>query len=117
MADEGHPPPQVWRERAACIGTPTHWWFPVDEHGRSLSDVVPFQAEVRCGRCPVQGECYRHALHSERFGVFAGIHEERRAQLRRQSRIRLREQPDLVAVERAISAARAGAALDHEELA
>lgn len=107
MADDPRRAQQGWRQHAACVGTPGDWWFPVDELGRNLSDVVPWQAEARCGRCPVRSDCYQHALHHERFGVFAGIHEDRRAQLRRQARIRLREEPDVVAVERAIAAARA----------
>jgi WhiB family transcriptional regulator, redox-sensing transcriptional regulator len=99
----------AWREQAACVGTPTEWWFPVDDHGRAVADEVPYEADRLCGVCPVRSECYDHALRSERYGVYAGIHEVRRAALRRAARIRLREDPDWIALDRVIAAARAAA--------
>lgn len=104
-------PTPAWREQAPCTGTPSEWWFPVDDYGRALADHVPLEADALCDSCPVHGECYEYALHHERYGVFAGIHEVQRARLRKQRRIRLRNDPDFIAEERVRAALAAEASL------
>lgn len=102
----------AWREHAACAGTPEDWWFPRTWDGRYLDGVVPADAEARCEICPVHADCFDHALHHEPYGVFAGLSEHRRKQLRRENRIRLVSGPDPIAEERARAALAALAGLD-----
>lgn len=78
-----------WSDGAACVDTPRHWWFPVDEHGRAIEDRVPLEARLRCDVCPVRVDCHAHALMHEPYGVWAATSEAQRRQLRRAAGIRL----------------------------
>ena len=75
----------AWQAEAACAGHPEPWlWFP----GRGESDG---EARSVCLGCPVAGPCFDHALHYERFGIWAGTSERQRRAFRRQRGIALIE--------------------------
>lgn len=44
-----------WRDRAACFGCPTEWFYDTNTH----------RAAALCATCPVQAECYEDALQTE----------------------------------------------------
>ena len=65
-----------WHEQALCAQTDPEAFFP--EKGGSIRD-----AKRICGRCEVQAECLEHALvHDERYGVWGGLSERERRQLK-----------------------------------
>ena len=55
-----------WRTRAACLGTDTNIFFPIDS-GRPAWE----QAKQICNRCPVQTQCAETGRH-EQFGMWGG---------------------------------------------
>lgn len=86
---------EKWAADAACLGTPTSWWFPSDVNGWAQVDVVPPQAAERCAACPVRRQCGAHALKFEQYGVWAGMSETQRARLRDSGAIRRTTAVDL----------------------
>jgi WhiB family redox-sensing transcriptional regulator len=67
----------AWMADAACVTTGTAtWWFSAgDEADR---------AKRICGSCPVRGHCLTHALtNNEQHGIWGGLDEEERDDLRR----------------------------------
>lgn len=72
-----------WRTRAACRGAEHRVFFPSkfggDSHGR--------EAKAICATCPVKAECADFALDNhERFGIWGGLSEQNRKNLRRRRR-------------------------------
>ena len=68
-----------WREQAACIGSAANF-FP---EGRES----PEAALVVCHGCAVRAQCLNHALAlPENYGIFGGVTEAQRGQLRRPMR-------------------------------
>lgn len=66
-----------WQERALCAETDAEAFFP--EKGGSTRD-----AKKVCRACDVKAECLQYALeHDERFGIWGGLSERERRQLRR----------------------------------
>lgn len=57
-----------WRQRAACRGLPTAWFYP--EQGESYSNAR--QAKEVCRQCAVRDECWA-AGRTEAFGIWAGV--------------------------------------------
>ena len=64
----------MWRDRAACKGQPTVWWFPVtskhDDAGRTI-----------CKTCPVRNECLAYSLTfrpEDMHGIWAGYDTKQR---------------------------------------
>lgn len=83
-----------WQDEAACIGTPTSWWFPASP------DEIDARAAAKCQTCPVRSQCHRHALRHEAHGTWAGTTEARRAALRKAAGLRTFDERDPVVVDR-----------------
>jgi WhiB family redox-sensing transcriptional regulator len=66
-----------WQDRGLCAQTDPEAFFPDKGESTRLAKLV-------CARCPVRPECLEYALESgERFGVWGGLSERERRQLRR----------------------------------
>ncbi|MEV6738195.1 WhiB family transcriptional regulator [Streptomyces sp. NPDC051104] len=66
-----------WQDQALCAQTGSDFFFP--EPGSSVRE-----AKRICGLCESRAACLEHALtHDERFGVWGGLSEKERLQLRR----------------------------------
>lgn len=65
-----------WMRQAACKGTDPDLWFP--ERGELTSE-----ARAICQTCPVRQNCLEYGLR-ERFGIWGGMSERARRQLRHQ---------------------------------
>ena len=69
--------PSDWTGQALCAQTDPELFFP--EKGQPSRE-----AKATCLRCPVRVACLDWALeHDERFGVWGGISERQRRELRR----------------------------------
>uniref|UniRef100_UPI003F493FC8 WhiB family transcriptional regulator n=1 Tax=Nocardia suismassiliense TaxID=2077092 RepID=UPI003F493FC8 len=65
-----------WQERALCAQTDPEAFFP--EKGGSTEG-----AKRICQACEVREQCLQYALdHQERFGIWGGLSERERRQLR-----------------------------------
>lgn len=66
-----------WQDEALCAQTGADFFFP--EPGSSVRE-----AKSICGRCEMRSACLEYALaNDERFGVWGGLSEKERHQLRR----------------------------------
>ncbi|HZF88615.1 WhiB family transcriptional regulator [Streptomyces sp.] len=73
------PATSVWQSQALCAQTGADFFFP--EPGSSVRE-----AKRICGMCEMRTACLEYALtHDERFGVWGGLSEKERLQLRRTS--------------------------------
>jgi len=81
MHTETMPSPDLtWQEEALCAQTGGDFFFP--EPGSSVRE-----AKRICGLCPIRATCLEYALaHDMRFGVWGGMSEKERLELRRTSR-------------------------------
>jgi WhiB family redox-sensing transcriptional regulator len=71
------PPALAWQEQALCAQTGSDFFFP--EPGSSVRE-----AKRICGLCTIRSACLDYALdNDERFGVWGGLSEKERLQLRR----------------------------------
>jgi WhiB family redox-sensing transcriptional regulator len=78
-----------WQERAACRGADPELFFP--ERGRSADP-----ARRICARCPVRQPCLEYALgHGIRDGIWGGLAERDRRELRARYMTATRRQRDL----------------------
>lgn len=69
-----------WQEDALCAQTGAEFFFP--EPGSSVRD-----AKRICALCPIRTACLDFALsNDERFGVWGGLSEKERLELRRATR-------------------------------
>ena len=69
-----------WQDQALCAQTDPEAFFP--EKGGSTRD-----PKRVCKACEVRAPCLEYALdHDERFGVWGGLSERERRQLKRQER-------------------------------
>ncbi|MEU4145751.1 WhiB family transcriptional regulator [Streptomyces parvulus] len=69
-----------WQEEALCAQTGAEFFFP--EPGSSVRD-----AKRICALCPIRTACLDFALsNDERFGVWGGLSEKERLELRRATR-------------------------------
>ncbi|WP_329454639.1 WhiB family transcriptional regulator [Streptomyces sp. NBC_01497] len=69
--------PLAWQESALCAQTGPEFFFPAP--GSSTRE-----AKQLCGACPERAACLDYALeHDERFGVWGGLSERERLNLRR----------------------------------
>jgi WhiB family redox-sensing transcriptional regulator len=67
----------VWQEQALCAQTGSEFFFP--EPGSSVRE-----AKRICELCESRAACLAYALdNDERFGVWGGLSEKERMQLRR----------------------------------
>ena len=70
--------PDDWRVDALCAQTDPEAFFP-DKGGSTRT------AKAVCARCPVIQECREWALANDvRFGIFGGLSERERRQLKRE---------------------------------
>ena len=68
---------QPWYDRAACLEVDADTFFP--EKGGSSRP-----AKRVCAACTVRAECLAYALdNDERFGIWGGLSERERRQLKR----------------------------------
>ena len=75
-------PPRGWRVEAACRELPTELFFPIG-HGPRAQAQAGLAKEV-CGGCAVRDECLCYALGANaRYGIFGGLDEEERRDVRR----------------------------------
>jgi WhiB family redox-sensing transcriptional regulator len=66
-----------WQERALCAQTGADFFFP--EPGSSVRE-----AKRICGMCEMRSACLEYAMdNDERFGVWGGLSEKERLELRR----------------------------------
>lgn len=73
---------EEWRHAAACAGEEPDLFFPVGSTGPALAQIKA--AKQVCARCPVRAECLAFALDTRQvFGVWGGLSEDERDQLRR----------------------------------
>ncbi|SDD08275.1 WhiB family transcriptional regulator [Actinokineospora iranica] len=80
---------EPWQDRGACRGAPADRFFsPDNERGRARDQRIR-EAKRVCARCPVLTRCRDHALRTaEPYGVWGGLDENERAELRRRGRRR-----------------------------
>jgi WhiB family redox-sensing transcriptional regulator len=73
------PPSPDWQDEALCAQTGGDFFFP--EPGSSVRE-----AKRICGLCPIRSACLDYALdNDERFGVWGGLSEKERLEIRRTS--------------------------------
>jgi WhiB family transcriptional regulator, redox-sensing transcriptional regulator len=78
-----------WRDRAACIGMDSEFFFPLGCTGAALDQVE--EAKAVCRRCPVITQCLEWAIETnQQDGVWGGLSKDERRTLRR-SRYRTRK--------------------------
>ncbi|MFD7433659.1 WhiB family transcriptional regulator [Streptomyces sp. NPDC059861] len=71
------PADTAWQAEALCAQTGSDFFFP--EPGSSVRE-----AKRICGLCEIRTACLDYALaNDERFGVWGGLSEKERLQLRR----------------------------------
>jgi WhiB family redox-sensing transcriptional regulator len=71
------PADTAWQERALCAQTGADFFFP--EPGSSVRE-----AKRICGMCEMRSACLDYAMNNdERFGVWGGLSEKERLELRR----------------------------------
>jgi len=69
-----------WRHKAVCRDEDPELFFPIGNSGPAKNQAE--NAKAVCRRCPVIEECLAHALSGEDFGVWGGMSEEERRELR-----------------------------------
>ena len=65
---------QRWRDRAACRGYPTDWWFPTADRIPTKKHTT--EALALCAVCPVRANCLEFALQfpsHELPGIWGGL--------------------------------------------
>lgn len=94
-----------WTDDAACATEDTDKFFPTSRQGVPAG-VAARDAKAICARCPVREVCLTHALtRREDYGVWGGLDETERAELRRETqRARERERRRLKKEKEAASA-------------
>jgi WhiB family redox-sensing transcriptional regulator len=73
-----------WRDKAACLGEDPDLFFPVGT-GRPAETQAAAAKRV-CQRCPVRTPCLDWALTTGTDGVWGGLDDVERRQLRRAGR-------------------------------
>jgi WhiB family transcriptional regulator, redox-sensing transcriptional regulator len=75
-----------WRHRAACRTNDPELFFPLGTSGPALDQLA--EAKSVCHRCPVVSECLAWALVTgQDFGVWGGMSEHERRELRQRERL------------------------------
>jgi WhiB family redox-sensing transcriptional regulator len=76
-----------WRDRAACVGTPSEMWFPtIGGRGDRPATIA---AKQLCALCDVRHECLEGALSMSEWadhGIRGGLNEHQRRLIRRARR-------------------------------
>ena len=72
-----------WRDQAECRSTDPALFFPVGTTGAALDQIAA--AKSVCIQCAARAECLEFALETNQDnGVWGGLSEEERRQIRRQ---------------------------------
>jgi WhiB family redox-sensing transcriptional regulator len=72
-----------WRVEASCKQLPTELFFPIGHGPRAQAQAA--LAKMICTNCAVRSQCLDYALRGNlQYGVFGGMAEEERKQVRRQ---------------------------------
>lgn len=80
-----------WRSLALCRDTDPSLFFPVGTTGAALDQIAA--AKSVCMQCAARAECLEFALESNQDnGVWGGLSEEERRQIRRQRKAAARRQ-------------------------
>jgi WhiB family redox-sensing transcriptional regulator len=79
----------TWRSQAICRDTDPDLFFPIGTTGQALVQID--RAKEVCGMCPVQSDCLEYALETNQdSGIWGGLDEEQRRNIRRQAAARQR---------------------------
>lgn len=71
-----------WRQKAACLDEDPELFFPDGTTGAAFDQIQ--RAKAVCRRCPVIRECLQWALdHNQEAGIWGGLNEEERRNIRR----------------------------------
>ncbi len=76
-------------EDPLCAQTGGDFWFP--EKGDSRSYELIYARSI-CNNCIHQSECAEWGIHNERYGIWGGLTEWDRKQLRRKNKIVVRRE-------------------------
>jgi WhiB family redox-sensing transcriptional regulator len=80
-----------WRDQAACQDVSAELFFPVGASGPALDQIG--QAKAVCAGCPVADQCLQFAVTTnQEYGVWGGLDEDERRDVRRRWRRELRQQ-------------------------
>lgn len=80
-----------WRRDAICRDTDPELFFPIGTTGQALLQIA--KAKSVCCECPVQHECLEFAMETNQdTGIWGGVSEEERRQIRRDAAAMLRAQ-------------------------
>ncbi len=83
------------RINAICRDTDPELFFPVGTTGQALLQIA--KAKGVCCQCPVKVECLDFAMETNQdTGIWGGLSEDERRNLRRQNAARIREQRSAV---------------------
>jgi len=73
---------EAWRRFAACRDADVTVFFPVGSTGQAVGQIA--SAKRICATCPVAEECLVFAVTTnQEFGVWGGLDEDERRQVRR----------------------------------
>ncbi|WP_042368135.1 WhiB family transcriptional regulator [Streptacidiphilus neutrinimicus] len=77
----------TWQDQAACADVDTRLFFhPAGERGTMFEERERAAKRI-CAACPVLAECREYALEcAEEFGVWGGLTENERGEVRRRRR-------------------------------
>lgn len=70
----------TWRDSAACLDVPTELFFPIGETGGYIAQAE--EAKGVCAHCPVRITCLKAALDGNEAGVWGGMSERERRNLK-----------------------------------
>jgi WhiB family redox-sensing transcriptional regulator len=80
----------AWRRQASCRTLDPSLFFPSGSSGTEAQDAA--SAKAICSTCPVAAPCLEFALTTnQEYGVWGGLDEEERREIRRSWRRRRRE--------------------------
>jgi len=67
---------QAWVKRAACLDHPELDWF-------SRADRMKNACRALCEKCVVRSECLTFAIENDELGIWAGLDQRERRQVKR----------------------------------
>jgi WhiB family transcriptional regulator, redox-sensing transcriptional regulator len=76
-------------EDPACATVGGDFWFPEKSDGSSNSTEMLLAISI-CKKCTHQVECAEWGIENERFGIWGGVTENQRRNIRREKDIKLR---------------------------
>jgi len=71
-----------WNGRGLCVGEDPEVFFP--PHGDPGTD-----ARETCAACRVRGDCLNYATETDEFGIWGGLDQQERRNLKRKQRRRM----------------------------